>query len=262
MLLFPLLLFACDPIPVVPVPQPEPVADVPVPETVVGERGDEAPVDGNRAPVILGIELSPMAPKAGDDVVATVETVDPDGDYVRVEYSWSINGEDLPPRIDPTLSHERLKKGDQIRLRVEASDRKATVGGRSSSIVVRNTPPEITNKAGSLRKVEGYAITAADVDGDPLTFRLQGGPAGMTIDERGVLHYQGTEAEKGGDYHVQVVVEDGSGGSARWDFSLTVKPGSKAAAEISTAAAKATGRATPRPEPAAQGEPVEDEFGE
>jgi hypothetical protein len=260
MLLQLLLFFACDPLPVVPVPQPEPVADAPAAEVADGDREAEGPVDSNRAPVIQGIDLVPMAPKTGDDVVATVRTLDPDGDFVRVELFWSINGEELPGRIDTTLTHDQFVKGDDIRLRVEATDRKITVGGHSSGIVVRNTPPVITNKAASLRKVEGYAITATDVDDDPLTFRLQGAPAGMTIDARGVLHYQGSEDEKGGDYKVEVVVEDGSGGIARWGFGLSVQPGSKAAAAAAAAAeAKASKRrAPPGPEP----KKAEDELGE
>ncbi|MFH1465247.1 MAG: hypothetical protein ABIO70_12750 [Pseudomonadota bacterium] len=239
-MLLPLLLFfACDPLPVVPVPPPEPLGDIPAPAPEVEEDEEEVASTGhNRAPVILGIDVQPSAPKTGDDLVATVETVDADDDYVRVELFWSVNGEELPGRTDTTLSHDHFAKGDQIRLRVEADDRGSTTEGHTSTFVVRNTPPEITNKPGSLRKVEGFAITAADVDDDPLTFRLQGEPAGMTIDGHGVLHYRGSEEEKGGDYQVQVVVEDGSGGSARWGFGLSVQPGSEAEAAAKAAAAE------------------------
>lgn len=265
-MLLPLLVFfACDLLPVVPVPQPGPIGDIPAPPPDAEEEVEAAgPTDRNRAPVILGIDVQPAAPKTGDDLVATVETVDADGDYVRVALFWSVNGEERPGQADTVLSHEHFGKGDQVRLRVEADDRKSTTSGHTSSFVVRNTPPEITNKPGSLRKVEGFAITATDADDDPLSFRLQGEPAGMTIDGHGVLHYRGSEEEAGGDYQVQVVVEDGSGGSARWGFGLGVQPGSQARAEAQ-AAATAAEAAKPKgpyiPPTPRKEESSEDEFG-
>jgi hypothetical protein len=215
--------------------------------------------------VILSIKLEPARPTAGQDLTAIVEAEDPDHDYVRLGLTWLVDGSEVRGTSDRRLSHTSFEKGDTLRLRVEASDGDLTTEGLSSPVVVTNTPPEILNKVGTLRQVEGFAIKAEDPDRDPLTYRLEGAPGGMTIDERGVLHYKGGEAERGGTYQVQVVVEDGDGGRARWGFELAVSAGSKgaadAAAEVEAAKAAAQPKRRGARQPETSGEQGEDREG-
>ena len=73
------------------------------------------------------------------------------------------------------------------------------------------------------------ATPAADPDDDDVTFRMEGAPMGMTIGERnGKIQYVGSVDEPGGDYQIQIIAEDGSGGSATWEFGISVSPGSNA----------------------------------
>ncbi len=65
-----------------------------------------------------------------------------------------------------------------------------------------------------------YAASASDTDGDPLQFSLRMAPPGMTVDAAsGVLSWPAAQL---GTHRVQLVVDDGRGGSAVQDFALTV----------------------------------------
>lgn len=237
------LLTACDPLPVVPVPvaPSEPEAVTP-PEPTQAPKDTAPPTETNRAPVILGIEVEPPAPRTDDDITIRVEAEDPDRDHVRLEYTWLVNDREMRGQRQATLPHTFFSKGDLVRARIVAKDREAETEGSTSVIIVRNTPPEITNKAGSLRQVDGFRILAHDIDRDVLTYHLEGAPDGMSIDpSTGVLGYKGSESAKAGNYQVNVVVEDPDGGVAKWAFGITVSAGSAAdrrdAAEAEAAAA-------------------------
>jgi hypothetical protein len=65
-----------------------------------------------------------------------------------------------------------------------------------------------------------YAMHAADVDGDPVTFRLVEGPQGATVDrESGLLTWRPSQP---GSYHFVLRAEDGKGGSTAQSFDLQV----------------------------------------
>jgi hypothetical protein len=148
---------------------------------------------------------------------------------VRYEYSWFVNEREIRGQRQPTLSHNYYAKGDEIRARVLAKDRAGETEGATPVIIVRNTPPEILNKPGSLRKVDGFQIKAQDADSDTLSFRLEGAPEGMSIGSSdGTLSYTGSEGAKAGDYRVDVIVEDPDQGSAKWSFGISVSAGSEA----------------------------------
>ncbi len=220
-----LLSLACSdpPPPSAPAVQPEPAVEPAAADQDTGTRQAST----NRDPVITSISVTPARPTAHDDVVVEVTAVDPDGGHPRLDYTWTINGQEIFGLHSPELSHDRFSKGDELRLVVEASDGEVEVEGSTRVIVVANTPPEILNKPGSLRKVEGFKVQAEDLDDDPLSFRLEGEPEGMSIDARtGVLHYTGSEEAEGGAYQVTIYAEDDDGGSARWQFGITVQAGS------------------------------------
>jgi hypothetical protein len=233
-LLIPLcvLSIACDPLPPVPVPmqsiEEDGVAPVARPEIEPPE--DTAPpvvVDRNRAPVITTIKVEPATPRTMDDIKVTVEAEDPDGGHVRLEYSWLLNDLELRGQRRDVLPHTFFSKGDMVKVRVIAKDREVETEGSGPLIIVRNTPPEIVNKAGSLRSIDGYQVQAQDLDGDELSWRLEGHPEGMSIDSStGVLSYEGSPDARAGDYQVNVIVEDPDKGSANWTFGISVAAGS------------------------------------
>ncbi len=227
-----LLLFACDPLPPVPVPTQEvQQQDLPPPAAaVVTDDTDAGPViDANRAPVITSITVDPASPRTGDDITVEVEGEDPDGDYIRWEYAWLVNEVEIRGERQSRLSNAHYKKGDTVQLRVLATAKGHETEGLSGLIIVRNTPPEIASKPRDLRSIDGFQVQATDIDEEPLSYRLEGEPEGMSIDETtGIISYKGSESAKAGDYRVNVIVEDPDDGSAKWAFGITVSAGSGA----------------------------------
>ncbi|MGN6545339.1 MAG: putative Ig domain-containing protein, partial [Aureliella sp.] len=66
-----------------------------------------------------------------------------------------------------------------------------------------------------------YAVSAADSDGDPLTYELVVAPAGMSIDPTGVVTWQPTSEQLGAN-SVQLKVSDGRGGEVVDQFTINV----------------------------------------
>jgi hypothetical protein len=84
-----------------------------------------------------------------------------------------------------------------------------------------NRPPRITSDPPLTAAGAGwsYPAAAADPDGDPLTWFLAAGPAGMTIDAAsGRVAWMPTP---GAAANVAIQVEDGRGGLARQSFTIT-----------------------------------------
>ncbi len=88
-----------------------------------------------------------------------------------------------------------------------------------------NTLARATIQVGQLYQ---HQVDASDADGDPLTYVLESGPTGLTIDSGGMVRWQTTvdDINEAGSPHIfRVHVEDGRGGvSASVDFPIDVIP--------------------------------------
>src|SRR5262249_3809625 len=68
-----------------------------------------------------------------------------------------------------------------------------------------------------------YQATAADPDGDPLTFAIVAGPDGLKIDaQTGAMSWSPT-AQQVGPHDVSVTVDDGKGGKATQSYTILVQ---------------------------------------
>jgi hypothetical protein len=88
-----------------------------------------------------------------------------------------------------------------------------------------NRPPQFTSTP-NLEALVGHAYaydaTASDPDNDPLTFSLLSGPSGMTVDaSTGAVTWSPASRDVG-NAAVALKVNDGHGGSAEQDFTLSV----------------------------------------
>ncbi len=88
-----------------------------------------------------------------------------------------------------------------------------------------NRPPQFTSTP-KVQAVAGsayvYDATAADPDNDPLTFSLLSGPSGMTVGAAsGTVTWSPASADVG-NAAIALLVDDGHGGSAEQDFTLSV----------------------------------------
>ena len=182
---------------------------------------------GNRPPGLLGVRLEPAdGVRVGQEVLAIAEGRDADGDPIDFTYSWRVNGE-IHEEGGERLSTEGLKRGDEIVVRVRATDgEEETPPLDSEPLLVGNSAPSIVstpvgvNSEGLFR----YVVEARDPDGDRnLRFRLLEGPEGATIDPLlGEVTWTASAASVG-THGFQIEVEDGHGGRTQQHFEVTVR---------------------------------------
>lgn len=222
-----LLLIACSD----PPPPPAALVADPVAPVAAPEPEPEPAPKADRPPALGTIALNPTTVQAGVPISVTASATDPEGQPVDLDYQWVINHRPHYELTADTLPGDEIHRGDLIEVDVSANDGVNTVTKRSPAVTVANTPPQITSDPTKFSSLDGYQVTATDVDRDKLTFRVEGAPAGMIIDEDGKLHYTGSETEPGGDYNVTVIVDDGHNGAARWSFQIGIQPGRAAGRE-------------------------------
>lgn len=180
---------------------------------------------GNTPPRVDRIVFDPEGELGAEqDLVATPEASDPEGDPIEYRYLWFVDGERVADAEGATLGASHYARGDSIELEVVASD---GVGEgeplRSEPIRVANTAPHITSTPGAIGKdgVFRYAVAAEDADGDSsFRFRLLQSPEGMTIGfDDGRLVWQ-PGAGAAGNHPVEVEVSDVFGGRSTQLFEL------------------------------------------
>lgn len=186
---------------------------------------EEPRVKMNRPPKIKEVLFRPEHPVKGDSIESRVLGEDPDGDTVDIDLVWVVNESRWLDQTERTLDGSLLKRGDVIQLEVTVSDGENTVTETSRKLIVGNTAPELLTTTDEFAELNGLEIRARDVDGDTLSYRLEGAPEGLTIDDRGRVAYVGSESEKGGTYAVTLVVDDGNTGTAKISFGMTVSAG-------------------------------------
>lgn len=222
------LLAACSPsAPVAPGPATPAVGDVvPAPAARPTRTGREATEE--MPGKIVKVSVAPANPTAADTLTAVVEATGDLGPSPRYDYVWEIDGSEVTGAISERLEAGRAKRGHKVSVRVTLSGSEPELTSQSGAITIANQPPRLLSDATDLAFVDGYMLKAEDPDGEPLTWRLEGGPEGMSIDRRGILHYTGSADEKGGTYKVKIFAEDTGRDFVAINLPLTLTPGSAA----------------------------------
>jgi hypothetical protein len=229
-----LFLIACvfedDPLPVIPrsdlaaggtMSDEDPGAELGF-ETV---ESSEGATSTNNAPNIGTVTVQPQPPTGLEDLRVSASPTDPDGQLPIVTYQWAVNGTKLLGEGGPTLSRQRFHRGDVVTSLIIASDGQAS-STATTQITIQNAAPTITTRPEFVSTIDGLQMSAKDPDGDPLTWRLEGAPYGMTINPRsGEIAFKGAQVDQGGAFTVSVVVEDPEGATSTWRFSAEVKGG-------------------------------------
>ena len=173
---------------------------------------------GNLPPEIDDVSFEPARPGAGQAVRAVVEARDPEGDALRLSYSWSVNGEPVEGSRDiARLSNTR--RGDRIEVSVEASDGDATSPSFEAVTSVANRPPRLLGiqiePAGRITAGGEVEVTAqgVDPDGDEVSFRYRWWINGVSADEEGP-RLSTRSLRRGDTLRVSVVATDGRDESA------------------------------------------------
>ena len=210
----------------------QPIEPPPVePEVEVVEEVFEEPEKLNHQPHVVALNFTQESYIFSDKIEIDYETFDPDGDSTREEVFWTVNGKDLISEKGRTLRRKNIKKGDEIIATLVVNDG-ILKNQQSVKTVVENAPPQWLKDPRNLTQVDGYTVEAVDPDGDPVTYRLEGAPDGMTIltlGNVGKIAYKGSTREPGGDYTVRVIAEDSDKALVQWSFSIQLTPGSEAA---------------------------------
>jgi hypothetical protein len=166
------------------------------------------------------VNLEPEEPLPGGEVRATVRVTDPDGDPVTLAYEWRLDGERLPAD-GPTVRLEHAAKGQELEVRVRASDGASRSAELRESTTVANAPPVVLGLRVDPQEEVARGATvlvsphALDADGDPLEFRYRWTVNGRPLAERGEsLSTAGLR--RGDEILVEVVASDGDAESPRF----------------------------------------------
>jgi hypothetical protein len=166
----------------------------------------------NRPPAIAAVTLVPDTPRPGDSIDATVDAQDPDGDGIRLEIEWRVNGKLVPGEGRTRLPGADLKKGDRVEMRVVASDGRLTSSSFVKRVQVGNQPPRLQGIAfagGDWRAGDPIDASpvASDPDGDEMSFDYKWYVNGKPSKQRD--HVFDTQGLKRGDkVYVEVVARD------------------------------------------------------
>lgn len=180
----------------------------------------------NTPPRITTAFISPNQATIRATLTAMGVAEDIDGDPLTYIYRWIINEEEIAGESSQRLDCSSFKKGDRIEVEITPSDGKAQGEPvKTFAIVIQNSSPSInSNPPTSLSKgnLYSYQVTARDPDGDPLSFKLNQAPEGMTIDESsGLIQWKPTR-EDTGSYEVEILAMDNDGGQATQKYSLNL----------------------------------------
>ena len=93
------------------------------------------------APVIERVMISPAVLVPGIEIKAVVDANDPDGDPLRMHYTWTRNGREVQSSDKPVLYLVDLAKGDRVELTVVATDGRNESAPSHARAKVGNRPP-------------------------------------------------------------------------------------------------------------------------
>jgi hypothetical protein len=200
-------------------------------EAVVKIRSDsgetllttEKVVAVNALPAITKVEIEPRAPTAGETVRAVVEARDPDGDPLTFKYQWYIDNV-LAPGEGDSLNLKGIRKGSLVHVAATPNDGFADGAWKYSSLyeivnalpVVKSTPPKTIPPS----RVLTHTIVAEDPDGDPLTYTLEKGTEGMTL-EGPTLTWKVSDEDIGRPAEIVIRISDNQGGETVLTMTLT-----------------------------------------
>ena len=179
----------------------------------------------NGAPVITS---TPLFNVRGSALYETdVDATDPDADVITYELLKSPAGMTIDPITGLIQWQTTADQNGLFNVEVSAVDPFGAASIQSFSISVRpNNPPQILSSPVVSVNAGGdynYTVIATDIDGDPISFSLVGGPTGMVIDATGRITWPTVIGDQG-TFPVVLEVTDNFGESDSQSFTLEVVP--------------------------------------
>lgn len=188
----------------------------------------------NTPPLVSHVMVEADAEKSSR-VFAKVDAVDPDRDEIHYSYRWWRNDKQVKEGEDSILDVTGFGRKDVVVVEVTARDQDtAAAPVRSAPSALGNSPPLIVSDPASLtnREQYEYVVQAKDVDGDTVTYGLETGPPGMTVDKAtGQVSWKVIPGVAG-THRVKIVAEDGQGGMAWQEFELSIPSTAQSQASV------------------------------
>lgn len=176
----------------------------------------------NSPPELSRVKIMPEVFRAGDTLSIEAHAADLDDDPVTIVYEWTKNGQ--PAGGEARIS-AAVQRGDQIIVKITPFDGELYGAPITLKRQVGNLPPQIIDERQFVFDGRRFSkqVRAADPDGDPLTFSIKSGPAGLSIDPASGLVEWDVPPEFAGKAQFEVSVADGNGGQGSQGFNLTIK---------------------------------------
>lgn len=198
----------------------------PIDWTTAGPRFKAEPVRvGNTPPVVDRLLIEPDVLRVGQTIRAKVEAEDADNDEITYVFNWWWNNEPQAEGENPEFDTAKFKRGDTVVVAVTPHDDSGP-GKKvySNELIIANSPPTISSSPPPPLDIGlyKYVVKASDPDGDPLTYKLESAPEGMTIEEQTGLIQWLISSRASGPQNVRVTVHDGHEGFGFQEFTITV----------------------------------------
>jgi len=190
-----------------------------------GRSLSSAPLEiKNSLPIVTSLNLSPEIIYRGIDITAVPSSADLDGDYVRYNYAWSINGE-ISGNSTAVLSGDKFKSGDRISVTVIPFDSEGEGAPFvSRPITIPGSPPKFVSTPPLDFKgvTYTYQAEAETMDRSEITYSLASSPQGMSIDPKtGMITLQ-IKKEHAGTHNIEIVAKEPGGQKTSQKYSLTL----------------------------------------
>jgi hypothetical protein len=183
----------------------------------------------NSPPEVLSVVGKSANLSRGVDFEVEPRAIDADGDPVEFGYTWLVNDRELIGEDGPVLSGDSFVRGDIVKLVVIPMDdeEEGEPFSQGLEFEVDNAPPRFVSMPTSTFTAEEYRyqVQAEDPDGDEISYKLDAGPEGMTIDPASGLVLWSISPEVSGTHEVKIEARDTEGLTAWQEFSLHIERG-------------------------------------
>ena len=171
--------------------------------------------EDNQPPVVERVALNPENPLPGNSIEARIDANDPDGDPIQLSLEWRQQGRVISRGAPTTITPEDLKKGEEIAVRVTASDGRDESEPVNATVTVGNQAPLIKafylSPDGEVKP--GQAVTAApqglDADGDQLDYEYEWWLNGRVVRGADEATFDTSSLQRGDRLQAKVRVTDG-----------------------------------------------------
>tara|TARA_Y100001968_G_scaffold325035_1_gene365612 strand:+ start:134 stop:1024 length:891 start_codon:yes stop_codon:yes gene_type:complete len=181
-----------------------------------------------------GLFIEPATPTVEDSLVAVAPLVAGVDSFAEVSYSWYVNG-----RRVSGVTRDRLKpgaggfqRGDTVYFSARVENVDGQYIEESSKVVeIGNAKPIMLSDVRQARGLHGVRLKAEDPDGDELTWSVEGGPPGVSIDARGRIRVKQVNLQEKFSGEVVFVAEDPEGARAELHIPVSVNAATEARVE-------------------------------